>query len=73
MLELSELIHRANSYFDDAARERPPPERLDYVHVPKTAAEAEAARKIARAVGDAQVCLKLASVPHVLLSCDDVS
>jgi hypothetical protein len=54
--ELSELIKRADKYYKEAETNRPPPERLNYVHVPKTKEEAAQARKIARAVGDAQVC-----------------
>jgi fructose-1,6-bisphosphatase len=53
--ELSELINRADKYYKDGESSRPAPERLNYVHVPKTKEEAAQARKIAQAVGDAQV------------------
>ncbi len=53
--EISALLSKAKTYYDDMKKERPAPDRLGYVHAPRNAAEAEQAKIIARAVGDAQV------------------
>ena len=53
--ELGKLIAKAKDYYKNADDTRPPPDRLSYVHSPRNAAEAEAAKKIQRAVSDAQV------------------
>ncbi len=53
--ELGTLLEKAKAYYDDARKARPARERLDYVIAPKTAEDAEHARQVARAVGDAQV------------------
>lgn len=56
MRELTEKLEQARVYFDKANTAHAAPERLPYVNVPKTREEREQARKIAAAVGDAQVC-----------------
>ncbi len=53
--ELSRLLKKAEVYYEGTKRERPPPDRLPYVHSPRNAGEADHARLVARAVGDAQV------------------
>lgn len=70
MKELTALLDKAEDYFKKAEEKRPPPGRLNYVHIPKTKEEAERAHKIAHAVGDAQVwphCHFLSLSPSIVV------
>jgi hypothetical protein len=53
--ELSQLIDRADDFVKTARKDVPAPERLPYIRAPRSAEEAETAKRVARAVGDAQV------------------
>ena len=53
--ELKAKLASAEEYYGKVSAEGRPPERLAYVNVPRTREEADQARKITHAVGDAQV------------------